>query len=88
MLKGVLSVEPGYAGGAMPNPTYEAVSDGSTGYAEVVKVEYDASIIPLETLLTVFFATWTPQCKPIRIALIGIFKKYKAQRGSIVYALR
>ncbi len=63
MLKGVISVGPGYAGGAMLNSTYEAVSDGSTGHAEVVKVEYDGDVIPLETLLTVFFATHDPTTK-------------------------
>ncbi|OGZ69789.1 MAG: peptide-methionine (S)-S-oxide reductase [Candidatus Staskawiczbacteria bacterium RIFCSPHIGHO2_12_FULL_38_11] len=63
MLKGIIFVEPGYAGGTLPNPTYEAVSDGNTGHAEVIKVEYDADIIPLETLLTVFFATHDPTTK-------------------------
>ncbi len=63
MLKGVITVEPGYSGGVMENPTYERVSDGNTGHAEVVKIEYDSSVIPLETLLTVFFATHDPTTK-------------------------
>lgn len=60
MLKGVISVEPGYAGGTMENPTYEQISSGNTGHAEVIKIEYDKDIIPLETLLTVFFASHDP----------------------------
>lgn len=63
MLKGVVSVEPGYAGGSMPNPTYEDICNGNTGHAEVIKVEYDAEAIPLETLLTVFFASHDPTTK-------------------------
>ena len=63
MLKGVISVQPGYAGGTMPNPTYEDICNGTTGHAEVIKIDYDASIIPLETLLTVFFASHDPTTK-------------------------
>ncbi len=63
MLKGVISVEPGYAGGTAVNPTYEQISSGTTGHAEVIKIEYDADIIPLETLLTVFFASHDPTTK-------------------------
>lgn len=63
MLKGVISVEPGYAGGEKPNPTYEQISTGTTGHAEVIKIEYDAGIVPLETLLTIFFASHDPTTK-------------------------
>ncbi len=63
MLKGVISVEPGYAGGTLPNPTYEQISNGDTGHAEVIKIEYDSEQIPLETLLTVFFASHDPTTK-------------------------
>ncbi len=63
MLKGVLSVEPGYSGGHTKNPTYEQVCGGDTGHAEVINIEYDADIIPLETLLTVFFASHDPTTK-------------------------
>ncbi len=59
-LKGVHSVLPGYAGGTMPNPTYEQVSDGNTGHAEVSKIEFDPSQISYRDLLTVFFATHDP----------------------------
>lgn len=60
MLKGVVSVIPGYAGGTKTNPTYAEVSSGGTGHAEVTRVEYDPSQISFRTLLTVFFATHDP----------------------------
>ena len=59
-LKGVVSVEPGYAGGETPNPTYEAVCTGRTGHAEVIKIDYDPAQVNLRDLLTVFFATHDP----------------------------
>ena len=60
MLKGVSNVEPGYAGGTMANPTYERVSDGMTGHAEVIRVTYDPALISHEDLLTVFFGSHDP----------------------------
>jgi len=60
MLKGVVSVMPGYAGGETLNPTYQSVSSGETGHAEVTKIEYDADLISFSDLLTVFFATHDP----------------------------
>ena len=60
MLKGVFSVSPGYAGGSTPNPTYQSVSGGQTGHAEVIQIEYDPDQIAFENLLTVFFATHDP----------------------------
>ena len=59
-LKGVSSVLPGYAGGHKDNPTYEEVSSGDTGYAEVTKIEFDPSIIGYQDLLNVRFATHDP----------------------------
>jgi methionine-S-sulfoxide reductase len=60
MLKGVSKVEPGYAGGTMEDPSYEKVSSGSTGHAEVIRVTYDPAIITYEDLLTVFFGSHDP----------------------------
>ncbi|MGD0328292.1 MAG: peptide-methionine (S)-S-oxide reductase MsrA [Minisyncoccia bacterium] len=60
MLKGVVSVMPGYAGGTKTNPTYAEVSSGETGHAEVTRIEYDPAQISFRTLLTVFFATHDP----------------------------
>lgn len=51
---------PGYAGGNKENPTYEEVSSGNTGHAEVIRVEYDSELISYKDLLTVFFATHNP----------------------------
>ncbi len=60
MLKGVISVLPGYAGGVKENPTYREVSSGNTGHAEVIKIEFDAKLVKFRDLLTVFFATHDP----------------------------
>ena len=60
-LKGVISVMPGYAGGNSSaggkNPTYEEISTGETGHAEVTKIEYAPEKVSYQDLLTVFFAT-------------------------------
>ncbi|MDO8623384.1 MAG: peptide-methionine (S)-S-oxide reductase MsrA [archaeon] len=63
MFKGIISVNPGYAGGIKENPTYEEVSNGKTGHAEVIKIEYNPNKISFETLLTIFFATHDPTTK-------------------------
>ena len=60
MLRGVISVTPGYAGGHTPNPTYYAVCGGTTGHAEVTQIEFDPSVITARDLMTVFFATHDP----------------------------
>lgn len=60
MLKGVTFVEPGYAGGQIVNPSYEQVSSGTTGHAEVIRVTYDPTIISYDDLLTVFFGSHDP----------------------------
>ncbi len=57
MLRGVSSVEPGYAGGTKETATYEAVSSGTTKHVEVTKVEYDPSVVRFRDLMTVFFAS-------------------------------
>lgn len=59
-LKGVESVEPGYAGGTMDNPSYEAVSGGQTGHAESIQIKFDPKVISFDKLLAVFFATHDP----------------------------
>jgi peptide-methionine (S)-S-oxide reductase len=59
-LKGVESVESGYAGGQLSNPTYEQVSMGNTGHAESIQIEFDPKIISYADLLNVFFATHDP----------------------------
>jgi len=59
-MKGVKKVTPGYAGGKTKDPTYEDVCTGKTGHAEVVEVEHDARLAPIEKLLDIFFATHDP----------------------------
>ncbi len=54
---GVDSVISGYSGGNIPNPTYEKVSTGTTGYAESVLVYYDPKKISYNELLKVFYAS-------------------------------
>ncbi len=59
-LRGVQAVAPGYAGGTIEHPTYEQISTGKTGHAEVIRIEFDPAQIRFEDLLTVFFATHDP----------------------------
>lgn len=59
-LKGVSNVRSGYMGGTTPNPTYDAICTGTTGYAEVIHFNYDESIISFEKLLEVFWKTHDP----------------------------
>ncbi|TAH27369.1 MAG: bifunctional methionine sulfoxide reductase B/A protein [Cytophagales bacterium] len=59
-LKGVSKVESGYSNGNTKNPTYKQVCTGTTGYAEVVQITYNKSIILLEQILEVFFALHDP----------------------------
>ena len=59
-LKGVNEVKPGYAGGTIEKPSYEQVSTGETGHAEVIYIEYNPAEIAYKDLLTVFFASHDP----------------------------
>jgi peptide-methionine (S)-S-oxide reductase len=59
-LRGVEKVESGYSGGHVPNPTYEQVSTGTTGHAEVVQITFDPREISFRELLEVFFAIHDP----------------------------
>lgn len=59
-LEGVESVTSGYAGGHVDDPSYRAVCSGSTGHAEVVRLEYDPSVVGYEELLEVFFTVHDP----------------------------
>src|SRR5690606_18385716 len=59
-LRGVVSVESGYAGGHVQNPTYEAVCDGTTGHAEVVQITFNPDEVSYRDLLDVFFTIHDP----------------------------
>ncbi len=67
ILKGVQEVTSGYAGGQTPkagqSPTYEQVTTGETGHAEVVQVAFDPAALPLPDLLDFFFALHDPTTK-------------------------
>ncbi len=57
---GVKKVVSGYSGGHVPNPTYEQICTKQTGHAEVADVVYDPSVVTLDSLLDVFFASHDP----------------------------
>jgi len=59
-LNGVISVESGYAGGHVDNPSYQAVCTGMTGHAEVAQVTFDPSTLSYRDLLRVFFTVHDP----------------------------
>ncbi len=59
-LRGVVSAVSGYAGGTVPNPTYEQVCEDTTGHAEVSRVEFDPGQVSLDQLLEVFFYVHDP----------------------------
>lgn len=62
-LRGVHSVESGYAGGHSANPTYEDVCGGDTGHAEVVRIQFDPAVLTFRDLLRIFFAIHDPTTK-------------------------
>jgi len=59
-VRGVKSVVSGYSGGARPNPTYDQVSSGASGHAEVIQITYDPSEVTFEALLEIFWKTHDP----------------------------
>ncbi len=59
-LKGVQSVQSGYAGGKMANPSYEQVETGTTGYAEALNITFDPKVITYKDLLDVLLVARNP----------------------------
>lgn len=59
-LPGVLAVESGFAGGTVPNPTYDQVTSGRTGHAEVVRITYDPAKVSYPALLELFWQIHDP----------------------------
>ena len=95
-LNGVQSVVSGYAGGKLPNPTYEQVSTGKTGHAEVVQITYDKKVTNLDEIFNVFFTVHDPTTLNRQGADVGtqyrsaIFYKNEEQKKaaqSIINAL-
>jgi peptide-methionine (S)-S-oxide reductase len=62
-VEGVTAVESGYSNGHVMNPSYEQVCGGDTGHVEVVKVTFDAGVIPLADVLEIFFHIHDPTTK-------------------------
>ena len=85
-LKGVQSAVSGYAGGKNVNPTYEDVSTGKSGYAEVVQITYDKNATNLDEIFKVFFIVHDPSTLNRQGADVGtqyrsaIFYKNEAQK--------
>ncbi|UCF41538.1 MAG: peptide-methionine (S)-S-oxide reductase MsrA [Gemmatimonadota bacterium] len=59
-LAGVERVVSGYAGGRVPDPSYELVCMGVTGHAEVVQLTFDPGVVSFRELLEVFFTVHDP----------------------------
>jgi peptide-methionine (S)-S-oxide reductase len=59
-IKGVESVESGYSGGFVKNPSYKEVCKGVTGHAEVVQIKFNPMVISYHDLLDVFFSIHDP----------------------------
>lgn len=59
-LEGVKQVESGYSGGRVDNPTYEQVSEGTTGHAECLNIVYDPAVVSYDELLEIFWKTHDP----------------------------
>ena len=66
-LPGVVAAESGYTGGKIANPTYEAVSAGSTGHTEAVRVTYDPDKVSYSQLVEYFWHTIDPSEKDSQI---------------------
>ncbi len=93
-LQGVISATPGYSGGTVANPTYEAVCTGRTGHAESVDVVFDPTVISLHDLLMVFFTTHDPTTRDRQGNDVGtqyrsaVFYRTPAQRAAAEDAVR
>ena len=59
-MRGVQAVTSGYMGGQTEHPDYESVCSGNTGHAEVVRIEFDPSVVSYRDLLEVFFTIHDP----------------------------
>ncbi len=70
-LPGVVSTTAGYMGGAKRNPTYQEVSAGSTGHAEVVQVAYDPAKVSYQRLLEVYWRSIDPTVKDRQFCDVG-----------------
>ena len=70
-LDGVIEATSGYMGGSVENPTYEEVTTGTTGHAEVVEILYDPEVVSYEELLEVFWRNIDPTALNYQFADVG-----------------
>ena len=70
-VEGVHEVVSGYAGGHVPNPTYQQVCGAGTGHAEVVRIAFDPEVVSFRDLLNVFFSIHDPTTKDRQGADVG-----------------
>ena len=80
-LEGVITTIVGYMGGDVENPTYEIVSTGTSGHAEVVEITYDSNVITYEDLLKVYWRNIDPT------ALNYQFNDYGSQYRTEIFYL-
>ncbi len=59
-LIGVEKVVSGYSGGRIPDPTYEQICEGNTGHAEVIRIQFDSTIVNYRDILEIFFTIHDP----------------------------
>ena len=94
LLRGVTLVKSGYTGGHVAHPSYEQVSMGTTGHAEVTQVEFDPSELSFRDLLDVFFTIHDPTTLNRQGADVGtqyrsaIFTHSDEQRETAQAAIR
>ena len=79
-IRGVKSAEPGYAGGHVNHPSSEAVSEGYTGHAEVVRLHFDPAVVSYRALLELFFTIHDPTTLNRQGSDVG------TQYRSVIYA--
>jgi peptide-methionine (S)-S-oxide reductase len=93
-VRGVKTVESGYSGGSVANPSYEQVCTGTTGHAEVVQITFDPGQIALRDLLKVFFTLHDPTTKDRQGADVGtqyrsvVFYRDAAQKSTAEAVMR
>jgi peptide-methionine (S)-S-oxide reductase len=88
IIKGVERIEPGYTGGTVLDPSYEEVSTGTTGHAEVAQIFFDSKVISFKEILEIFFTIHDPTSLNRQGADVGtqyrsgIFYNIPEQKGT------
>jgi peptide-methionine (S)-S-oxide reductase len=70
-IKGVISTTSGYTGGNVKNPSYKQVSNGKTGHAEAVEIEYDDNLVSYNQLLDIFWKNIDPTVQNRQFCDVG-----------------